>query len=649
LPYHGQMIQLFPNLQNTPLAALGTPKVVAESLPDRLLPMLWLFVKQRPWSALLLCILPLFNRTSFATIGFATKKITDAVLAVQATPALIWQTVSAPFTLFVVAIVGVFFFSVLQWILSYRTRLPTLADMRVTIFAFVQRHSSNYFENTLSGKVAHKTVVLPEQMVWLLEFCWFQFMPAIGFFLAVSFYFFTASPAFAAIILVWLAVYFGVCTLTGRLCAKLAGEHNDAKTAVTGRIIDAMVNIRNVIQFAGNSTEDNIVRGAVHKAWIAQRRVYLAVVLLMRTIQHTLNIGIWIILYAGALYALSHQEITVGDFVMITSLGSLLIMRAQEFAEVIPEFFDYLGSARENIETLIVKRDISDRTDAKVLAVNNGTIEFRRVNFSYDNKTTIFKDLSLLIPAGQRVGLIGPSGAGKTTITTILQRLQDIQGGEILIDGQNIAAVKQESLRRNIGIIPQDTVLFHRNLIDNIRYGRPEASEDEVIEAARHANADEFIRQLPKAYQTMVGERGVKLSGGQRQRIAIARALLKNAPILLLDEATSALDSESEAAIQHAMLTAMRGRTVIAIAHRLSTIAHLDRLIVLQNGQIVEDGTHQELLAKGGLYAALWRKQSGGFLADPADAAVSSDDNQPAVADAAATSKAEDASAKTDD
>jgi ABC-type multidrug transport system fused ATPase/permease subunit len=265
---------------------------------------------------------------------------------------------------------------------------------------------------------------------------------------------------------------------------------------------------------------------------------------------------------------------------------------------------------------LIVPRDIRDRAGATGLKVTRGEIVFDKVHFLYDPKRPVFRGLDLMIKPGERVGLIGHSGAGKSTLATLLMRLYESQSGSITIDGQNIADVTQESLRRSIGLIPQDAVLFHRTLMENIRYGRPQAGDAEVFLAARRAHAHEFIMTLPLAYDTLVGERGVKLSGGQRQRIAIARALLKDAPILILDEATSALDSESEALIQSAMAEAMVGKTVIAIAHRLSTLAHLDRLIVLDKGRIVEDGSHAELMLRGGVYASLWARQVGGFLVD---------------------------------
>ena len=329
----------------------------------------------------------------------------------------------------------------------------------------------------------------------------------------------------------------------------------------------------------------------------------------------------WIVFVGGALYAWVHRLIGAGDFVMITALTSSLLQTAYNLGQRIPEFYDQLGSARESIETLIVPATIVDRPGAPELTVTRGTIHFERVAFAYDapskdkagHARNVVKDFELTIPAGQRVGLVGPSGAGKTTLMGLLLRMHDVVEGAIRIDDQDIREVTQESLRRSIALIPQDTTLFHRSLLENIRYGRPGATDDEVELAARRAHAHEFIVELDHGYNTLVGERGIKLSGGQRQRIAIARAILKDAPILLLDEATSALDSHSEHIIQAAMREAMAGKTVIAIAHRLSTVMDMDRLIVLDRGSIVADGSHTDLLRQGGLYAELWRRQSGGF------------------------------------
>jgi len=336
----------------------------------------------------------------------------------------------------------------------------------------------------------------------------------------------------------------------------------------------------------------------------------------MRLILQALNLAIYAVLLPLALHGLVRRAISVGDFLLISTLMIQLIRNVFDMANGLPDTYDMVGSIHDSLAMLIVPRDICDAPGASELRVPRGEVVFDRVSFAYDNKKPIFDRLRLTIPAGQRIGLIGHSGAGKTTLVTMLMRLYDVQQGAIRIDGQNIAEVTQASLRRSIGLIPQDVILFHRTLMENIRYGRPGASDAEVVRAAERAHAHEFVTALPEGYRTLVGERGVKLSGGQRQRIAIARALLKDAPILLLDEATSALDSESEALIQVGMNEAMAGKTVVAIAHRLSTLAHLDRLLVIEKGQIVEDGAHAELLAKGGVYAALWSRQVGGFLTD---------------------------------
>jgi ABC-type multidrug transport system fused ATPase/permease subunit len=350
-----------------------------------------------------------------------------------------------------------------------------------------------------------------------------------------------------------------------------------------------------------------------------------------------MDITMWIGFVGGALYAWVHGQIGAGDFVMITALTSSLLQTAYQLGQRIPEFYDQVGSARDSIDTLIQPATVTDRPGAPALAVSDGAIRLEDVAFAYGVRSggeaglrTVVAHFDLTIPAGQRVGLVGPSGAGKTTLMALLLRMYDVTEGRIRIDGVDIRDVTQESLRQSIAIIPQDTTLFHRDLMANIRYGRPDASDGEVELAARRANAHEFIMEQEHGYQTMVGERGVKLSGGQRQRIAIARAILKNAPILLLDEATSALDSHSEQLIQSAMREAMAGKTVVAIAHRLSTVMDMDRLIVLDRGVIVEDGSHRELLARGGLYAELWRKQSGNF--GSVDGKAASIDTQPELA-----------------
>jgi ATP-binding cassette subfamily B protein len=322
-----------------------------------------------------------------------------------------------------------------------------------------------------------------------------------------------------------------------------------------------------------------------------------------------------LVLLYGAVHYWHEGLLTIGDFILIQSYLLTTINQLNGINYQIRNFYDALTDAGEMVAIMKTEHEIKDVENAPELAVSAGTILFDDVNFGFQKvEKGVLTNFNLLIPGSQKVALVGPSGAGKSTITKLLLRFFDVKSGSIQIDGQNIAKVTQASLRNAIAFVPQEPILFHRSLLDNIRYGRRDASEEEVIAAAKEAHCHEFISRLPEGYQTFVGERGIKLSGGERQRVAIARAILKNAPILVLDEATSSLDSESEALIQDALQTLMQGKTVIVIAHRLSTIMKMDRIIVLENGVIVADGTHLELVRQPGLYQKLWSIQAGGFI-----------------------------------
>ena len=591
----------------------------APALPNRLLPFSLHFYRQFMWGCLGLVLFPVLSRAVFASISYSIKRLTDTVLAMHS-PLAEAGKLTAPFTLFVVLVVSRFAADGGAWLSSYNTRSPMLVRIKEEVFAYAQRLSSSYFENTLSGKIAHRAVMLPDQVLMLFDMMVFDFIPGACFFLFVAAYFYIASPLFCAAAMVAIVVYFTVSLLVGRECTRRAIATNESKAAVTGRVVDVLTNIRNVFFFANQPLEDELLKHYTGEERDRRRASYRAVVRL-RCVQYLMDITMWVLFVGGAVYGWVHGLIGAGDFVMITALTSSLLQTAYNVGQRIPEFYDQVGSARESIDTLIVPATVIDKPGAPALVVKQGAIHFDRVAFAYEvpsegsrqRARNVVKDFELTIPAGQRVGLVGPSGAGKTTLMGLLMRMHDVAQGAIRIDGEDIRAVTQESLRRSIALIPQDTTLFHRSLLENIRYGRPGATDDEVAEAARRAHAHEFIMELENGYKTMVGERGVKLSGGQRQRIAIARAILKNAPILLLDEATSALDSHSEQIIQAAMREAMAGKTVIAIAHRLSTVMDMDRLVVLDRGFVVADGSHSELLARGGLYADLWRKQSGGF------------------------------------
>lgn len=587
------------------------------TLPNRLLPFTLHFYRQFFWGSLGLVVFPVLSRAAFASIAYATKALTDTVLSLG-NPAAEIDELRAPFGWFVVLVVSRFAIDAAAWFCSYHTRSPMLMRIKEEVFAYTQRLSSSYFENTLSGKIAHRAIMLPDQTLLLFDMVVFDFIPGVAFFAFVAAFFYVASPTFFGAAVLAVATYFTVSLLVGRECTRRAIASNEAKAAVTGRMVDVLTNIRNVFFFANQVLEDEQLKHYTEGERDRRRASYRAIVRL-RSVQYLMDIAMWIVFVGGALYAWVHREIGAGDFVMITALTSSLLQTAYNLGQRIPEFYDQVGSARESIDTLIVPATVTDKPDAPALAVTHGAIVLDRVAFAYEvpaddehrRLRNVVKDFELVIPAGQRVGLVGPSGGGKTTLMGLLMRMHDVTDGAIRIDGQDIRDVTQASLRQAIALIPQDTTLFHRNLLENIRYGRPGATDAEVERAARRAHAHEFIIEQEDGYHTMVGERGVKLSGGQRQRIAIARAILKDAPLLLLDEATSALDSHSEQVIQSAMRDAMAGKTVIAIAHRLSTVMDMDRLIVLDRGVIVADGSHSELLRQGGLYADLWRKQTG--------------------------------------
>lgn len=402
--------------------------------------------------------------------------------------------------------------------------------------------------------------------------------------------------------------------------SKVARAQADARSLMSGRITDAYANIATVKLFSHASRESDYARSAMREFMVSVFR-QMRLASSFEIVNHCLSMLLILGTAGTALWLWQHNNIGVGAVAAATAMALRLNGMAQWIMWELSQLFENIGTVQDGMNTLSKVQKVKDLPDAKPLQISKGEVVFDDVSFDYGQAKQVVEHLNIRIAAGEKIGLVGRSGAGKSTIVNLLLRFYDINSGQITIDGQNIAHVTQDSLRAQVGMVTQDTSLLHRSVRDNIMYGRPSASESEMIEAARRAQAFDFIDSLTdpsgrKGFDVHVGERGVKLSGGQRQRIAIARVMLKDAPILLLDEATSALDSEIEIAIQESLNELMEGKTVIAIAHRLSTIAAMDRLIVLDQGQIVEEGSHTELLAQNGLYARLWSHQSGGFLGE---------------------------------
>ncbi|MEN9360350.1 MAG: hypothetical protein RL095_1885 [Verrucomicrobiota bacterium] len=484
---------------------------------------------------------------------------------------------------------------------------------RRTLFRYLQDHSQRFFANQFAGALANRiseTATAVNHTLWTLMF---DFWPVIvSFSVSITLLAF-AHSSLALWLGTWLLLYVSISFLLARRCRLLAKDFAAARSAVSGKVVDAVSNQLTVRLFAGQTHEQKLLDAALeHELKMARRNFWFME--LMRWFQFLASYSLLIFMILYALKLWQKEEISLGVFALVFGLSTALVHDASGLSRRFLEFFEHLGNINDGVATIVKPHDLTDAPDADKLRLENACIDFHDVAFTHPGGNQIFKSLNLHIPAGQKVGLVGPSGAGKTTFVNLLLRLNDIDQGSIQISGQDLRAVTQDSLHRHIAMIPQEPMLFHRSLMDNIRYGRPEASDDEVIAAAREAFCDDFISTRPEAYATIVGERGIKLSGGQRQRIAIARAILKDAPILVLDEATSALDSESERLIQESLEKMMVNRTVLVIAHRLSTIAKMDRILVFDQGRIIEDGDHASLIARGGLYSRLWMTQTGGFI-----------------------------------
>jgi ATP-binding cassette, subfamily B, multidrug efflux pump len=478
--------------------------------------------------------------------------------------------------------------------------------------------SRGFFHDDFAGRLANRVM----QVGPAVEDNVFTFFDAVWF---VSIYFLSAlyimsgiSGVLAIPMVLWLIAFIAYIIFMGRKISLASEEMSQTRSMVTARVVDAYTNIESVKLFSGASREQGFALDAA-QADLAKFRVFLR---LWTRIRFELNIltGILIVGVIGlALYNWTLDAISLGEISIVAALVMRLSAMTGWIMWVSTMLFENAGKIHESMESLAQPQSVTDVDAAPVLTVNSGEIRFRHVRHHYGRDQGGLNGLDLTIAAGEKVGLVGRSGAGKTTMVNLLLRFMDPEKGQIEIDGQDIATVQQESLRGAIGMVTQEPGLMHRSVRDNILLGRPDADDAMIASAVSRADAADFIPDLEdpngrRGYEAFVGERGVKLSGGQRQRVALARVVLKDAPILVLDEATSALDSESEAAIQEALSGVMKGKTVIAIAHRLSTIARMDRIVVLDDGQIAEIGTHKELLAKGGLYAGFWARQSGEML-----------------------------------
>ena len=493
--------------------------------------------------------------------------------------------------------------------------LPKLAGLvSAALFDYTLKHPTRFFQNTFTGALTQRIRRAAQGGPDLVEYFVLQFAQVAVGIVVAGFWIFQAVPVYGLAYLGFTLAFLLVSMWMARRVLAIGRALGEARSRVTGQLADAIGAVDLVHSFGAHDHEAarlqqridlEVRRGKKARVWFSA----------MRVAQLALTAGFMSVLVWFALQRAVAGELSVGTVAMLLTIGLQLAMSITSLGDYILDFYLKLGEVKESLDVIAVPLLNQDARDAVPLKADAGRIECHALSFGYDGLKPVFEGFDLSIEPGEKVGLVGPSGAGKSTLFKLLTRRYPLVGGRVLIDGQDIANLQRETIAHQVAEVTQTAELFHRSVMENIRYGRPDATDEEVMDAARAAQCDAFIRALPKGYDTLVGERGVKLSGGERQRIAIARAILKDAPILLLDEATSALDSESEAAIQQALARLMRGRTVIAIAHRLSTVVSMDRILYLEDGQLIESGDHETLLAHQGGYARLWDRQVAGYSA----------------------------------
>ncbi|RUM94838.1 MAG: ABC transporter ATP-binding protein [Thiothrix sp.] len=548
-------------------------------------------------------------------LPYAIKEIIDAVTLANKTGVDAFDTAYNALLLFGLLNLGIVLFSRASGAVLVMTGPRLRAIIKKSLFSYLQHHSHRYFISHFAGSLANRIAEVSQGCMHALWTIAFDFYPLIIKSIAALIILFSASEKLTLVLSIWLTIYIYVSFVLAKRCRVYAQDFARARSEVTGKVVDSVTNMMNAKMFARRQYEEDYLTDYLNHEVDHAMRTYWYMEKL-RWFQFSAAFALMVSMVGYAIKIWSDGDMTVGEFSMVASLAIMLIEAARGLSRTFLEFFEYVGNISDGVSVFIQPHEIVDQPHAKALKVSKGTIKFEDIVFTYPGGLKIFEHLDTTLKSHQQVGLVGFSGSGKSTFVNLILRLFEPENGVISIDGQNIQKMTQDSLRENISMIPQDPMLFHRSLMENIRYGKLEASDKEVINAAKKAYAHEFIMQTEDKYESLVGERGIKLSGGQRQRISIARAILKDAPILILDEATSALDSVTEKKIQQGLDFLMKNKTVIVIAHRLSTISHMDRILVFDEGAIIEDGSHAELLKKNGHYAHLWNMQAGGFMPD---------------------------------
>ena len=584
--------------------------------PKTLPSFLWLFIKKNFWSFFFIQLFCLAWTLDCIAWPLVVAKIITQIENYTGSRNLIWDQIANVVTIGAILWITIEIGFRLSGILSAKIIPGFEADIRISLFNYVSRQSHSYFANNYSGSLSNKINDMPRSAHSILSSSMTIFVPVIVTTLIMSGIFAWLYPLFGVIIFSWVCLHIGICFFASKKCQNLSNIHAESRSKLAGRIVDSFLNNSVVRVFARRKYEIKYTKFYQ----LDEQIKHIHAIMYIEKIQILLGIicfiFVGIILTTLQIYTYKAGLISLGDFIFIFQGAVNITTIVWTAGHELPTLFQDIGVCQQAMSIVTTPLQIVDKPDAQPIVIQNGQIAFENVSFRYERNSNIFNDQSIVIKSGEKVGLIGFSGGGKTTFVNLILRYYDIHGGRILIDNQNIADVTQDSLREQITMISQEPLLFHRSLMENIRYGNVHATDEEVMEASKKAHCHEFIEKLKDGYHTVAGDRGLKISGGQRQRIAIARAMLKNSRILIMDEATSALDSITESYIQDAIKEMSKDRTTLIIAHRLSTLADMDRVIVFKDGHIVEDGTPDELYDLNGHYTELWDMQSDGFLPD---------------------------------
>ena len=567
----------------------------------------------------LLILLPIVILINDFLLPFITSQVLQKVSQGDYNPSDLWGSFGSLLLTYGGAMVvgGVFGWRIVVWLI-WHLELRVVRDISQRIFDHLIKMSANFHGNRFGGSLVSQATKLTGSYVRFMDSTIFSLYTLVTAIVATVIILAPRVPLYALALITLSAIYIVGTMIFSRPVREANTLESEAQSKQTGYLADAISNVMALKSFSAAKQESGGYWKAATFAKDMGHRS-LRTTLQRETYASIVNSCIGTAALSIAVVGVQWFHVDIATLFLVVSYTSGIGMRLWDFQNVLRQYNRAIGDAADMVKILGIEPEVKDPLKPEPSHIKKGAIDFNNVEFRHDGadtEDTLFRNLDLHIRAGEKVGLVGHSGSGKTTLTRLLLRFSDIDGGEIVIDGQNIASITQDDLRRSISYVPQEPLLFHRTIRENIAYGKPDATDAEITEAARKAHAEEFIEKLPHKYGTLVGERGVKLSGGQRQRIAIARAILKDAPILVLDEATSALDSESERLIQQALTELMKNRTAIVIAHRLSTVQKMNRIVVLDNGDVIEQGSHDELVAAKGTYAQLWAHQSGGFIED---------------------------------